>query len=140
GCGIAIAHALAAGSRVFVLYLTTGIPAREALWSWQRPGYAKRLRDRRDEAWLAAALLGFEPIGFSDCPSRRLRHHLDEAAAEIERAIAACSADTLWVAAFEGGHQDHDAANALAARFCSRLPVQEFAAYNFAGGQVRANR
>ena len=139
-CGIAAARARAAGARVFVLYLTTGIPAREALWPWQRRGHAERLRRRRDEAGAAAALIGLEPIGFSDCPSRRLRHHLDDAAAEIERAIAACGAEAIWVPAFEGAHQDHDAANALAARFCARLPVYEFAAYNFAGGQVRANR
>jgi len=139
-CGIAAVRARAAGARVFVLFLTTGIPAREALWWWQRPGYAKRLRRRRDEARVAASLVGFEPIGFSDCPSRRLRHHLDEAAAEVDRAVAACGAEALWVPAFEGAHQDHDAANALAARFCARLPVYEFAAYNFAGGQVRANR
>jgi LmbE family N-acetylglucosaminyl deacetylase len=139
-CGIAAMRARAAGARVFVLYLTTGIPAREALWPWQRPGYAKRLRRRRDEAWAAAASVGFEPIGFADRPSRRLRQGLDAAAAEIERSIAVCDAEALWVPAFEGGHQDHDAANAVAARFCARLPVHEFAAYNFAGGQVRANR
>jgi LmbE family N-acetylglucosaminyl deacetylase len=139
-CGIAAARARAAGARVFVLYLTTGIPARQALWPWQRSGYAKRLRRRRDEARVATVLVGLEPIGFGDRPSRRLRHHLDEAAAEIERAVAACGAEVLWVPAFEGGHQDHDAANALAAGFCARLPVHEFAAYNFAGGQVRANR
>jgi LmbE family N-acetylglucosaminyl deacetylase len=139
-CGIAAARARAAGARVFVLYLTTGIPARAALWPWQRPGYAKRLRRRREEAWVVASLIGFEPVGFSDFPSRRLRHHLDEAAVEIDRAIAACGAEALWVPAFEGGHQDHDAANALAAWFSARLPVHEFAAYNFAGGQVCANR
>ena len=139
-CGIAALRARAAGARVFVLYLTTGIPAGEALWPWHRPGYAKRLRRRRDEAWAAAALVGLEPIGFSDRPSRRLRHHLDETEAEIEQAIAACAAEALWVPAFEGGHQDHDAANALAARFRARLPVDEFAAYHLAGGRVRANR
>jgi len=139
-CGIAAMRARVAGARVFVLYLTTGTPAREALWPWQRPGYAKRLRRRHDEAWAAAALIGFEPIGFIDCPSRRLRHHLDPAMAEIERAVTACDAEAIWVPAFEGGHQDHDAANALSARFCARLPVYEFAAYNFAGGQVRASR
>jgi hypothetical protein len=44
------------------------------------------------------------------------------------------------VPAFEGGHQDHDAANALAAHIAGGLPVWEFAAYNFAGGRVGANR
>src|SRR5262249_11925328 len=45
----------------------------------------------------------------------------------------------LWVPAFEGAHQDHDAASALAAQFADFVPVYEFAAYNFAGGRVRSN-
>ena len=56
-CGIAISRARAADARVFVLYLTTGIPAPEALWAWQRAGYAERLSLRRAEAHAAAALL-----------------------------------------------------------------------------------
>jgi LmbE family N-acetylglucosaminyl deacetylase len=139
-CGITALRARQAGIRVLVLYLTTGVPAPEALWPWQRAGYAERLSLRRDEAHAAAALIGLEPIGFLDYPSRRLRHHLDAAAAEIGRAVMQCAADALWVPAFEGAHQDHDAANALAAQFCDVLPVHEFAAYNFAGGRIRSNR
>lgn len=139
-CGIAAMRARAAGSRVFVLYLTTGVPDRSALWAWQRGGYAGRLARRRGEALEAAALLGLEPMGFGERPSRSLRHHLDEAAARIAEAIAQCDADALWVPAFEGGHQDHDATNAIAAGFCHLLPVWEFAAYNYGGGAVRANR
>jgi N-acetylglucosamine malate deacetylase 1 len=139
-CGIATARAIAAGGRVFVLYLTTGIPAHAVLWPWQRTGHAAWVRRRRAEAATAAALVGIEPVGFLDLPSRHLRQHLDHAAAEIAKAIAGCAAEALWVPAFEGAHQDHDSANALAARFCEWLPVWEFAGYNFAGGRVRANR
>jgi len=139
-CGIAALRARAAGARVFVLYLTTGVPARDALWPWQRRGHAARLSCRRAEARVAATLFGLEPIGSLDYPSRHLRHHLDAAAAEIDRAIMEHGAEALWVPAFEGAHQDHDAANALAAQFCDLLPVYEFAAYNFAGGRVRSNR
>jgi len=139
-CGLAISRARAADARVFVLYLTTGIPAPEALWAWQRAGHTARVSRRRAEAHAAAALVGLEPIGFLDYPARRLRHHLDAAAAAIGRAVMQCAADSLWVPAFEGAHQDHDAANALAAQFCDVLPVHEFAAYNFAGGRVRSNR
>jgi len=139
-CGIAISRARAADARVFVLYLTTGIPAPEALWAWQRAGHTARVSRRRAEAHAAAALLGLGPIGFLDYPARRLRHHLDAAAAAIGRAVMQCAADSLWVPAFEGAHQDHDAANALAAQFCDVLPVHEFTAYNFAGGHVRSNR
>jgi LmbE family N-acetylglucosaminyl deacetylase len=121
-----------------VLYLTTGVP--EEAWQWRRAGYAARVARRRDEAIAAAALLRLDPAGFLDIPSRRLRHHLDAAAGAIERTLAATAAGELWVTAFEGAHQDHDTANALAARFRERLPVWEFAAYNYAGGRVRANR
>src|SRR5207237_2995803 len=88
----------------------------------------------------AAARFGLELIGSLDYPSRQLRHHLDATAAEIGRAIMERGADSLWVPAFEGAHQDHDAANAVAAQFCDVLPVYEFAAYNFAGGRTRSNR
>ena len=139
-CGIAALRARTAGAQVFVLYLTTGVPAREALWPWQRAGHAERLSRRRAEARVAAALFGLESIGSLDYPSRHLRNHLDAAAAEIGRAIMEHAIEALWVPAFEGAHQDHDAANALAAQFCGVLPVYEFAAYNFAGGRVRSNR
>jgi N-acetylglucosamine malate deacetylase 1 len=139
-CGIAALRARAAGARVFVLYLTTGVPDRTALWAWQRPTYDARLRRRREEAELAAAVLELAPVGFRDAPARLLRADLDRTAAELAAAIARCAADALWVPAYEGGHQDHDAANALAASFAHRVPVWEFAAYNFAGGRVRANR
>jgi LmbE family N-acetylglucosaminyl deacetylase len=53
-CGIAASRARAIGARVFVLYLTTGIPATEALWPWQRAGHAARVSRRRAEAHAAA--------------------------------------------------------------------------------------
>lgn len=143
-CGIAALRARAAGARVFVLYLTSGVPEPAALWRWQRPRHAARVARRRAEAEAAARLLGLVPVGFRDTPSRRLLHDLDRAAGDVAAAVAACSAEELWVPAFEGGHQDHDAANALAAKLAAklgaRLPVTEFAAYNFAGGDVTANR
>ncbi len=138
-CGIAAARAVANGARVFVLYLTTGVPERAALWPWQRTGHKARLRRRRAEAQAAAALIGLRPSGFLEWPSRRLREHLDAAASEVANAIASCTAEALWVPAFEGAHQDHDAANALAARFRDRLSIWEFAAYNFAGGRAHSN-
>jgi LmbE family N-acetylglucosaminyl deacetylase len=139
-CGIAASRARSAGAQVFALFLTTGVPPPEVLWPWQRPGYAAWVKRRQDEAVKAAALSGIEPVGFLETPSRRLRHHMTDAAVEIERAITMSGAEVLWVPAFEGAHQDHDAANALAAAFSGRLPVIEFAAYTFAGGIVQSNR
>jgi len=138
-CGIAARRARLGGARVFVLFLTTGVPEPVKLWPWQRGGHAARVARRREEARTATGLIG-EPIGFLDYPSRQLRHHLAAAAIQTGRMIAECGADELWVPAFEGAHQDHDAANALAAQFADLVPVYEFAAYNLAGGRVRSNQ
>jgi LmbE family N-acetylglucosaminyl deacetylase len=138
--GIAASRAVAAGARVFVLHLTTGVPPAAALWRWQRASYVERVWRRQEEALDAARLLGVEIAGFRETAARLLRFDLDAAASEVAAAIGACGAEALWVPAFEGAHQDHDAANALASLFAQTLPVWEFAAYNFAGGRVSSNR
>lgn len=139
-CGIAARQARAEGAEIFVLFLTTGVPPRETLWSWQRGNYTRRVERRREEALAAMMQLGAQPAGFLDIPSRGLIANLDTAAAVLEQARRATRAGELWVTAFEGAHQDHDAANALSANFRERLPVWEFGAYNFAGGKVRSNQ
>jgi hypothetical protein len=88
----------------------------------------------------AASMMTLQPADFLDIPSRGLIAHLDGAAAAVERALAETAAERLWVTGFEGAHQDHDAANAVAARFADRVAVWEFAAYNYTGGRVRSNR
>jgi len=139
-CGIAAMRAIAAGAQLFVLHLTTGVPGAAEFWPWQRSSHDGRVWRRQDEALGAARLLGLETIGFRDTPARRLRFALDMAARDIAAAIAACGAEVLWVPAFEGAHQDHDGANALAACVAGAVPVWEFAAYNFTGGRIGANR
>jgi LmbE family N-acetylglucosaminyl deacetylase len=114
------------------------VAARRAIWPWQRAGHGARIRRRREEALKAAERIGLKPAGFLDWPSRSLKSHLAEAEAAIAGAIAEHGIAALWTPAFEGAHQDHDAANFLAARFAGSLPVLEFAAYNYAGGQIRS--
>ncbi|MHC8509260.1 MAG: PIG-L family deacetylase [Rhodospirillales bacterium] len=137
-----IARARAAGARISVLHLTTGVPAAETLWPWERGAHAGRVRRRRAEAEAAAAALGVETAGFSDRPTRALRFSMDAAYTEIDTALGALGAlgaDALWVPAYEGAHADHDAANVLASAFTDRLAVFEFAEYTFAGGRVRSH-
>jgi N-acetylglucosamine malate deacetylase 1 len=140
GCAAAAACAHREGARLFGLYLTTGIAPREALWPWQRPRYAALVARRRAEARLVAERLGIEVLDFSERPSRRLKAHLAEAAGELRRALAQSAAELVWAPAWEGAHQDHDAANFLAARAVGKTPVWEFAEYNYAGGVVRSQR
>jgi len=138
GAAVAAKRAIAGGAEVFVLYLTTGVPPAPALWPWQRPGHGARVSRRREEARQAAGLMALKPAGFLDWPSRSLKSHLAEAEAAIARALAEHRIEALWAPAWEGAHQDHDAANFLAARFAGALPVLEFAEYNYAGGRVRS--
>jgi LmbE family N-acetylglucosaminyl deacetylase len=130
----------AAGDRFYGLYLTSGVPAAEQMWRWDRAGREARVRQRRGEARAAATLLGLEPAGFSDWPSRTLKAHLGEALRWIRHVIDEQAIDTIWVAAWEGGHQDHDVANFLAAQAADGRPVYEFAEYNAGGGAPRWNR
>ena len=138
GCAALIARARSAGASMFALYLTTGVPAAERLWRWQRGSYDARVARRRHEAERAAALLGIEPCGFSSRPSRTLKSHLQAARREIERAVEGRGIDTLWAPAWEGAHQDHDAANLLAAGLRHRVAVLEYATYTYAGRRVRS--
>ncbi len=119
---------------IFGLYLTSGVPLPQHLWSWQRGRRDTRVARRREEARAAASALGIEPVGFSDWPSRGLKDHLDEAAAWIGTTLGAYAIDTIWVPAWEGGHQDHDVANFLACQVAVGRPVREFAEYNLGGG------
>lgn len=139
GCAATIGRAKAAGAEIAVLFLTTGVPERLLLWPWQRRGHAERVARRRREAQAAAALIGYSIAGFADTPSRCLKGALTAARERVAGALRAMRADSLWVPAYEGGHQDHDAANAIGASLAGRVRVIEFAEYNLAGGAVRLN-
>lgn len=138
GAAAAIGRARAQGSRMWVAFLSTGVPARELLWPWRRAGHAARVAKRRAEAEAAARQLGFEIAFFHDIPARALKSSLEAARARIAETIKRENIDMLWTPAFEGAHQDHDAANCLAATFQAQAPVWEFAEYNNAGGTVRS--
>ena len=140
GCATAIRRARAEGAAVFGLYLTTGVPPREALWRWQRRRYHERVAARRGEAQAAAAALGLEPLAFAQRPSRRLKAELGAALGEIRAALAHARPEWVWVPAWEGGPQDHDVANFLASRIADRVGVSEVAEYNYAGGVARSQR
>jgi LmbE family N-acetylglucosaminyl deacetylase len=129
GCAAAIARGRGQGMHFLAAYLTTGLPAAEDAWPWRRRRHHDRVARRRDEALDVAHSMGIEPLAFSPCPSRQLRAHLAEARLLITMLIAHHSIDGLWVPAYEGGHQDHDAANFLASTLAPSLPVVEFAEY-----------
>jgi len=138
GCCAAIGRAHRDGAQVFGLYLSDGIPARELLWPWRRKRRDAQAQARWDEAAQVRARLGMADAGRLDAPTRTLRLRLAEAEAQIARVLGETQAQVIWCPAFEGAHQDHDAANALASRFAARAKIWEYAEYNHAGGRTRS--
>jgi LmbE family N-acetylglucosaminyl deacetylase len=138
GACAAIGRAKAADDRVFCLYLTTGVPAPEVLWRWQRKRHPGMVIRRTDEARLAAKLLDIGFIAVAPWATRTLKDHWESARTLIAETVKAEKIDALWAPAFEGAHQDHDVANALASTFREHLSVSEFAEYNLAGGRVHS--
>lgn len=138
GAGAAIGRALAQGARVLVAFLTTGVPAQDVFWPWQRAAHPGRVARRRAEAERAARFLGFDIAYFANIPTRTLKAALAPAHARLHQAIERNGVDTIWAPAYEGGHQDHDVANFLARRFAERAAVWEFSEYNNFGAKVHS--
>lgn len=89
-----IARDVAAGARVVCAFLTDG--------------GAPAVRDAESRAVMAQ--LGVQDVIFAGFPERALVEHLEEA----YRSIEAIDADEILTLAWEGGHQDHDAAHLVA--------------------------
>jgi len=143
GCGAAIGRALrsCSGKTTIILaaYLTTGVPAGEQLWPWQRKDHAQRVERRRLEAKRAAELLGVQPLFFQDIPTRQLKQFLSPTRAHLVEFVREQRIETLWTPAYEGGHQDHDATNFLASTLRDAVDVWEFSEYNYFHGRVRSH-
>jgi N-acetylglucosamine malate deacetylase 1 len=139
GCCAAIGRARAQGASVALAFLTTGVPAPQRFWPWQRSGHAARVERRRGEARQVAATLGADIAHFSDVAARRLKDDIGATRDVLVKLGAERQADMLWVPAYEGGHPDHDVASFIASTLPGEAPVWEFSEYNFRGGRVRSN-
>ena len=142
GCAAAIDRARAQGAVVSVLFLTNGCLAREARWPWDRAQNAAAVERRRAEAMAAASFFGFTLLNWPSRATRRVCQDWHTIADEAAAAIKALKPDQCWLPAYEGGHPDHDAANALPLRLptpaASAIPVfLEYAEYNFKGRRAR---
>lgn len=138
-CGATIGRAQQEGATFFALYLTTGCIAQDRLWPWQRSRHDLYVARRRVEAEKTAAFLNIKPVGWTLRPARHVWKDLAAVRDEIRDAIVRYDIDQIWAPAFEGGHADHDAINAIASTFRETVSIIEFAEYNFAGKQANAN-
>ena len=65
----------------------------------------------------AAEFLNVHPVFFQERPSRTLKSHLEDCREEILQAMDQWGIDQVWTPAYEGGHRDHDAVNALCVHY-----------------------
>jgi len=112
------------GDRVVCAYLTDGA-ARVAA------------PVRNEESRRALARLGVTDLLFAPFPDGALPEHADGALAFLESNAGDVS--EVWTLAWEGGHQDHDAAHVIALAFArSRgVPCREQPLYNGFGTPTR---
>jgi LmbE family N-acetylglucosaminyl deacetylase len=85
---------------------------------------------RNEESRGALSRLGVTDILFATLPDGNLPEHVSEALAFLESHVA--EIDEVYTLAWEGGHQDHDAAHLVALGFAQRrgLPCHEMPLYN----------
>ncbi len=138
GCAAAIARARREGAEVHVAFLTDGVPPASALWRWERGGRNLRAAQRWRESDASVARLGVAVGARQDIPSRMLKARLGETRQRLEALLDKLAADMIWAPAYEGGHQDHDAASFIASLLAVRAAVWEYSEYNFAQGRVAA--
>ncbi len=114
-----IRHCVARGDRVTCLCLTDGAFAVPA-----------EIRDRESHRLLAALGAGELQIGGERIRDGALVEHLDRALELVAK--HAGDADELVTLAWEGGHQDHDAAHLVAAVFAQQRGIRclEMPLYN----------
>jgi len=145
GFAARIGRTLAFGAEIQVLHLSDGVPAPELMNFVSRRRRPVRVARRREEARLAAERLGVGLAGFSARPSRRLASEFEPALDCVLSVLEDWPAEELWCPAYEGGHQDHDAACLLARVVKTKLEstgrpmsVWEAPFYGGWGGRMRA--
>jgi len=118
-----IRYAIARGDTVTCVFLTDGAS--------RVPSHVRDAESRR-----ALSRLGVDDVRFIGSLERiadgTLPEHLDRALTLVDASVLA--ADEVITLAYEGGHQDHDAAHLVAAVFARRrgIPCREMPLYNAA--------
>ena len=142
GAATAIERLVARGGEAYAAYLTTGVPPRAGRWFGNESTYGRAVETRWQEATRVQEALGLQCAMRRSVPSRSLKSELASAFDDLVHTAERLSIDRIWTPAYEGGHQDHDVSNFLAAqvgaRLADRLRVFEFAEYNFAEGRAQS--
>ena len=114
-----ILHLLRSGWTISCVFLTDGEGRRAAA----------AVRDEESRQVLRRLGVDLQRVHFAGSreriPDGRLFEHFDRALELLER-VASETPDEVWTLAYEGGHQDHDAAHLIAVAYAARRGVPSF--------------
>ncbi len=139
GLAVTIRKMKREGFKVYIFFLTSGVIAQKDLWIWNRNKYKSFLKARINEMKESMNFLKINDYFFQDVPTRYLKSNIVQTIKKIKEIIIKKKIDTLFVPAYEGGHQDHDIANFIGFNFKHELNVYEFAEYNNSSNQLISN-
>ena len=128
------------GCIFYIFFLTNGVIAQENMWFWEKKKYKDILNKRLEEMKNSVSFLGIKNHYLQDISTRCLKDRISDTLSKIEKILVNKNIDTLFVPAYEGGHQDHDVANFIAFQFKNKLTIYEFSEYNNYDNKIRSNK
>jgi LmbE family N-acetylglucosaminyl deacetylase len=104
GCGGTLYKHHLAGHRVAVVFMTDG----KAGYAFTALRETALMQERKQEAWCAARVLGYEELVFLDHPESRLRAS-QRARGDVAEVLARLRPDVVYLPSFLDTHVDHRA-------------------------------
>ena len=127
------------GCKITIFFLTNGGISKNEMWFWERNKYEKLLQKRLNEMKNSLKFFKIKDYFLQNIPSRNLHSNILKTFSAIQNIIGKKPIDSIFVPAYEGGHQDHDVANFIASKFKKKINVFEYSEYHNYGDKVHSN-
>ncbi|MDC3091081.1 PIG-L family deacetylase [Rickettsiales bacterium] len=127
------------GCNFFIFFLTNGVVSKNEMWFWEKNKYDifldKRLNEMRD----SLNFFKIKDYFLQNIPTRHLKNYIKQTFIKIKSIIKNQTIDSIFVPAYEGGHQDHDVANFIASKFVKKINVFEYSEYHNYRDKIHSN-
>ena len=139
GLSVFIKRKKAEGCKIVIFFLTNGVISKNEMWFWEKNKYEKFLHKRLNEMENSLKFFKIKDFFLQNISTRNLRNNILKTFHKIQSIIKNKTIDSIFVPAYEGGHQDHDVANFIASQFKKKLNVFEYSEYHNYGNKVHSN-
>lgn len=127
------------GCNFFIFFLTNGVVSKSEMWFWEKNKYHIFLEKRLSEMRDSLNFFKIKDYFLQNIPTRHLRSCIEQTFLKIKSIIKDQTIDSIFVPAYEGGHQDHDVANFIASKFIKKINVFEYSEYHNYRDKVHSN-